>query len=91
MSAAAHQITCQEFVELVTDLIEDQLAEATRVQVEMHLGECEGCAAYLEQIRMTISALRSLAQSDDFPRTREQALAAFRELRANGGGAAPPG
>ena len=57
----------------------------------MHIGECGGCAAYLEQIRMTISALRGLAQSDDFPRTREQALAAFSELRANGGGAAPAG
>ena len=90
-AAAETQITCQEFVELVTDLIEDQLAEATRVEIEMHLGECDGCATYLEQIRLTIAGLRSLAQSEDFPRTREQALAAFRELRANGGGAAQPG
>jgi anti-sigma factor RsiW len=92
MSATADiEITCQEFVELVTDLIEDQLAEATRVALELHLGECDGCAAYLEQIKMTIAGLRSLARSDDFPRTREQALAAFRELRANGGGAARSG
>jgi anti-sigma factor RsiW len=85
------EITCQEFVELVTDLIEGQLAEATRVEVELHLGECDGCAAYLEQIRQTITGLRALAESDDFPATREQALAAFRELRRNGGGAAPQG
>ncbi len=76
------EMTCREFVELVTDLIEGQLAEAERVEAEIHLGKCDGCATYLAQIRMTIAGLRGLAQSDDFPRTREQALAAFRELRA---------
>ena len=92
MSAAPKtEITCQEFVELVTDLIEHQLAEATRVGIELHLGECEGCTAYLEQIKLTIAGLRRLAESDDFPATRERAIAAFRELKANGGGAAQPG
>lgn len=79
---AVNEMTCQEFVELVTDLIEGQLAEAKRVEAEAHLGECEGCEAYLEQMRETLAGLRALAGSDDFPRTREQALAAFRELRA---------
>ena len=76
------EMTCQEFVELVTDLIEGQLAEAARVEADSHLTECEGCATYLDQIRETIAGLRALAEDpDDFPRTREQALAAFRELR----------
>lgn len=78
-------MTCQQFVELVTDLIEDQLAEATRVDAEAHLGGCDGCEAYLDQIRQTIAGLRALADSEDFPRTRAQAVAAFREL----GGHAP--
>ena len=80
---AATAITCQEFVELVTDLIEGQLAEARRVEAEAHLGECDGCAAYLEQIRATVAGLRKLAGSDDFPQTREAALEAFRELRSD--------
>lgn len=82
MTDAQTQITCQEFVELVTDLLEDQLARARRVEAEIHLGECPGCGAYLRQIEQTIAGLRALARGDDFPRTREQALAAFRELRA---------
>ena len=82
MSDAARQITCQEFVELVTDLIEGRLAEAERIQAELHLGKCDGCETYLEQIRQTIAGLRALARAEDFPRTRAQALAAFRELRA---------
>ena len=88
MSHAQTEITCREFVELVTDLIEGQLDEARRIEAEMHIGKCHGCETYLEQIHQTIAALRRLAKAEDFPRTREQALAAFRELRANGSGAA---
>ena len=82
MNDAHQEISCREFVELVTDYIEGQLAEARRIEVELHLGACDGCETYLEQIKQTIAALRKLTLADDFPRTREQALAAFRELRA---------
>jgi anti-sigma factor RsiW len=82
MTDVQQEITCREFVELVTDYIEGQLAEARRIEVEIHLGACEGCEAYLAQIRATIAGLRALARAEDFPRTRAQALAAFRELRA---------
>jgi anti-sigma factor RsiW len=78
---ATDEMTCQEFVELVTDLIEGQLAEARRAEAEAHLGECDGCAAYLVQVRQTIAGLRALAQSDDFPQTRERAIEAFRALK----------
>jgi anti-sigma factor RsiW len=81
---ATEDMTCREFVELVTDLIEGQLAEAKRLEAEAHLAECEDCAAYLEQIRLTIAGLRTLAESEDFPRTREQAIVAFGELRGEG-------
>ena len=78
------EIGCRDFVELVTDLIEGQLSEARRLEAESHAGECPDCAEYLAQIRLTIAGLRALADSEDFPRTREQALAAFRELSAPG-------
>jgi anti-sigma factor RsiW len=76
------ELTCQEFVELVTELIEGTLADAARAGADEHLAGCEGCEAYSEQVRQTIAALRALAAGDDFPRTRERALASFRELRA---------
>ncbi len=78
---ATVEMTCKEFIELVTDLIEGQLAEARRVEAEIHMGECDGCETYLAQIRETITGLRSLADSEDFPRTRERAIEAFRELK----------
>ena len=93
---AQAELTCREFVELVTELIEDQLDAALRLAAEVHVGGCVGCETYLEQIRQTVAALRGLADSGDFARDRERALAAFRELRAgavgenrNGGDAGP--
>jgi hypothetical protein len=77
----SEEMTCQEFVELVTDLIEGQLVASVRVEAEAHLDECEDCSVYLEQMRQTLAGLRALAASEDFPRTREQAIAAFVELR----------
>lgn len=86
---ATEEVTCRDFVELVTDLIEGQLDQARRLEAEAHAGDCPDCARYLAQVRVTITALRGLAAGDDFPRTREQAAAAFRELKKQNGGATP--
>jgi hypothetical protein len=55
-----NEISCREFVELVTDYIEGLMAEIRRVEVELHLGQCDGCEAYLAQMRFTIAALGRL-------------------------------
>lgn len=86
---ATEEIVCRDFVELVTDLIEGQLEEARRLEAEAHAGDCPHCAEYLAQIQRTIAGLRALAAGDTFPRTREQALVAFHELKQQNGGAGP--
>jgi anti-sigma factor RsiW len=45
-------MNCDELVELVTDYLEDRLAADERERFEAHLGECDGCDAYLHQIRI---------------------------------------
>jgi anti-sigma factor RsiW len=77
----SEEMTCQRFVELVTDLIEGRLVATVRLEAEAHLDDCHGCTAYLQQMRHTIAGLRTLAVSEDFPRTRERAIAVFAELR----------
>jgi anti-sigma factor RsiW len=77
----SEEMTCQRFVELVTDLIEGRLVATVRLEAEAHLDDCHGCTAYLQQMRHTIAGLRTLAASEDFPRTRERAIAVFAELR----------
>jgi predicted anti-sigma-YlaC factor YlaD len=54
------EISCIEVVEVVTDYLERELGEAEVRVIEEHLAECEGCTAYVEQMRMTVSALRAL-------------------------------
>jgi anti-sigma factor RsiW len=55
MSVDVEQLSCQEFVELVTDYLEGALPPEDAARFEDHIGRCTGCAAYLEQIRETIA------------------------------------
>ena len=70
---------CNEFVELVTAYLDDELDPATRDRFVEHLAECEGCDRYLDQIRQTVRALGRLpADGLDGP-ARDRLLAAFRD------------
>jgi anti-sigma factor RsiW len=53
-------VSCQELVELLTDYLEGVLTPDEVAAVERHLTLCKGCAAYLEQLRVTIDALGSV-------------------------------
>lgn len=72
------EITCQEFVELVTDYFEGSLEAQTQNRVEEHLVMCHYCEAYAEQIRATMSALRALG---DEPCAGEPSVAVLAALR----------
>jgi hypothetical protein len=80
------EMTCREFVELVTEYIEGALSEERRSALHAHIDECGGCSEYLRQMQLTIRALgdlpldRALAGG-----TREAAMAAFREFQAERG------
>jgi predicted anti-sigma-YlaC factor YlaD len=54
------EVTCQEFVELVTDYFEGALSARTQNQVEEHLVMCHYCRDYANQVRATVTALRDL-------------------------------
>jgi predicted anti-sigma-YlaC factor YlaD len=53
-------LTCREVVELVTAYLEGALSEPEEVRFEEHLAMCEGCAAYLDQMRRTIALVGRL-------------------------------
>ena len=54
------EVTCQEFVELLTDYVEGVLDEPTLSLVENHLALCDGCVTYIDQMRATVAALATL-------------------------------
>jgi anti-sigma factor RsiW len=77
-------LSCQEFVELVTDYLENALPATTRARFEAHLSQCHGCTRYLEQMRLTIAATGRLTEESLEPTAREVLLRHFRDWKAQG-------
>jgi predicted anti-sigma-YlaC factor YlaD len=79
-SAISDEVTCREFVELVTDYFGGALDARTLGQVEEHLVMCDWCVTYAEQLDATVQALGQLAEAMP-PDPPDVALAALRERR----------
>ncbi|HSS09714.1 MAG TPA: zf-HC2 domain-containing protein [Acidimicrobiales bacterium] len=74
-------VPCREIVELVTDYLEGALSTEDLLVVERHLAFCLGCAAYFEQMRLTIRAAGALRDDDVPPEVMEPFIEAFRSMR----------
>jgi anti-sigma factor RsiW len=72
-------ISCQEVVEVVTDYLEGKLSPDEVAEFEAHLDLCDGCRWYLDQMRITISTVGRIEESDVPPEMRDTLLAAFRQ------------
>jgi anti-sigma factor RsiW len=77
-------LACKELVELVTDYLEGRLPDAERARIDAHLAGCDGCSAYLEQMRLTLRALGSIPEETISVAARETLLVAFRDVRRGG-------
>jgi anti-sigma factor RsiW len=73
-------IACREFVELVTDHLEGALPEHVDRAVAAHLELCDPCVVYLEQMRSTAAALRTLPAPTLPEAARERLLDVFTAL-----------
>jgi anti-sigma factor RsiW len=80
---SADEVTCQQFVELITDYFEGALSERTLSQVEEHLVMCDWCVTYAEQMRATIEALAD-SGDESVPQPSESVLAALHANRSQG-------
>jgi anti-sigma factor RsiW len=70
-------LACREVVELVTEYLEGALGERDRERFERHLGGCDGCAAYLDQMRLTLDLAGRLEAEAIDPVFRDRLVAAF--------------
>ena len=61
-SVTADDVTCQQFVELITDYLEGALTTRTLSHVEEHLVMCDWCVTYLDQMDTTIASLAALGE-----------------------------
>lgn len=76
-------MACQDFVELVTDYLEDHLDARTRARFEAHLELCPPCVRYLQQIRDSREILGRVELDTISAGARDQLLTAFRTWRAD--------
>ena len=80
MTPAPLQITCKEFVELVTAHLDGVLARADRTRFECHSERCPGCRAYLQQFRLTVDALPSAPVEAVEPGNLDELVRAFKQF-----------
>jgi predicted anti-sigma-YlaC factor YlaD len=79
------ELACREMVELMSDYLEGALADHDRALFEQHLVLCDGCTAYLDQMRRTIALVGRLRQDAVDPPIRDRLLETFRAWKRRGG------
>jgi anti-sigma factor RsiW len=76
------EMTCKELVELVTTYLDGTLRGRRLRRFEAHLAGCDGCTAFVEQMRRTIQLTGRLTEEQVPEEQRATLLAAFRDVRA---------
>ena len=71
---------CVEVVELVTSYLEGALDKKTAKRVRAHLSRCDGCAEYVEQMRLTAGAASTAVEEQLDTEVRDRLLSAFRDF-----------
>jgi anti-sigma factor RsiW len=74
-------MTCRQVVQLLTDYLEGALSEADRARVEEHLAGCDGCTAFLTQLRTSERVVAELATVEVPAALKADLLRAFRDWR----------
>jgi hypothetical protein len=83
-------MSCQTFVELVTEYLEGAMGPSQRVRFEQHMYFCEGCVTYVDQIRTTSRIVRAAeaareAERAPGPAPMERLADVFRKWKASKG------
>lgn len=75
------RITCADAVELVTDYLDDALSVSDLDDFETHLGLCEGCQVFVDQVRKTITLVATTADTsvEVMPANFDDLLAALKD------------
>ena len=75
------ELSCREVVEILGDYLDGAMTPEDRIRLEEHLADCDGCTAYLEQLRVTIRLSGRLPEDSVSPEAMAPLLEAFRAWR----------
>jgi anti-sigma factor RsiW len=79
MTTSQDDLSCHEFVEIVTAYLDDALSTHDRARFDAHLAECPGCTTFLAQIRETVRQVGRLSEESLSPEAQATLLAEFRD------------
>jgi hypothetical protein len=75
------EITCKEFIELVTAYGDGVLPERDKIRFECHTEHCPGCRAYLQQFRLMIETLPSVPGETVEPDNLDELRRVFKDSK----------
>ena len=78
-------MSCRQVVELMTAYLEGALPPRDRARFEEHIAGCDGCTAYLAQLRMTMRAVGRLADVPIPEPIQHELVDAFRSWKLQQG------
>ena len=76
-------LTCRDVTDRASEYLDDRLPILTKVRVGLHLASCAHCRAYVKQIDLVSSALRSLPKLYPSPLNRLRLRQRFAARHAN--------
>jgi anti-sigma factor RsiW len=76
-------MNCRQVVELMTDYLDGTLSAADRVKFEEHITGCDGCRAYLAQLRATRKVVGRLADEPIPTGIEDELVRAFKDWRSS--------
>lgn len=76
-------MNCRQVVELMTDYLEGALSSVEHSRFEDHIAGCDGCRAYLAQLRMTRKIMGRLGDEPVPQAIEKELLEAFSSWRSN--------
>jgi len=82
LSLRRRDIVCLQAVEMVTDYLEGSLPRRSRRRFEAHLRACPNCAAYMEQIKLTIELTGTIEPEDLTPEAKADLTELYRRWRS---------
>jgi anti-sigma factor RsiW len=78
-------MNCRQVVELMTAYLEGALSPRDRARFEEHIAGCDGCTAYLAQLRTTMQAIGKLSVETIPPAIERELVDAFRSWKLQRG------
>lgn len=78
-------LSCREVTQSAGDYLDSDVSWSRRMQIRLHLAMCRHCRRYVEQLAISIKALRGIKEDPVAPDTAEQVIAAVRRAKATAG------